>query len=151
MTEQTTIRAGISLFRDWGPLWSCVALYILYQIFEKIRIYRRRSQYNEADRRRDKEIEKLRTARGEILQELSEIKIAHEKEISKTKEGISALKLSYEKRISDVRVELEKRTTYAWMEEKVIPKIDKLTEAVHTFQVFADILIKRCKVLGNDD
>jgi len=125
MTEQTTIRALAAVARDWGPLWTIATLFAIYLIAEKIYHHRKRSQYNILDKQRDHEIQKLRTARGEILHELSEAK------------------LDFEKRIADIRVELEKRTTYTWMEEKVLPRIDKLTTTVAEFKSTVDLLIKQ--------
>lgn len=133
MTEQTTIQGLTEVARDWGPLWTCVALIIIYHILDKIRIARKRSQYNEADKKRDHEIEKLRIARGDMLEKLSALEIQHQKELA------------------DFRVELEKRATYTWMEAKVLPKIDKLTDTVAKFEATVEILVKKCKIIGGNE
>lgn len=124
MNEQTTIRALTAVARDWGPLWSCVALFIIYQIAQHIHFRRKRSTYAKSDQAQDLEIEKLRTGRENILEDISELRIQHEKELA------------------DFRVELEKRTTYTWMEAKVLPRIDQLTATVAEFRTTVELLIK---------
>ena len=125
MTEQTTIRELTAIARDWGPLWSIAALFVIYQIAQTIHFKRKRSKYNQYDKQRDNEIERLREARGEILKEISDLKLKHSEQMG------------------DFRVELEKRTTYEWFEEKVLPKIDQLTTSVIEFKTTMELLIKQ--------
>ncbi|MCK5581955.1 MAG: hypothetical protein KAJ18_11865 [Candidatus Omnitrophica bacterium] len=120
MNEQTTIREAIAVARDWGPLWVTVVGFVIFKIIEKWNFKKKRSQYNVLDTKRDDEIQKLRTSRGEILHELSEAK------------------LDFEKRMADIRVQLEKRITFNWMEGKILPKIDTLTETVSKLSVVVE-------------
>lgn len=129
MTEQTTIRAMMDVARDWGPLWTCVGLYLLHQIIQGWHFKRKRAAYSEADKQRDIEIATLRQSKGKMLTDISDLKIEHEKQFS------------------NFRVELEKRTTYNWMESKVLPRIDELTKTVHEFKSTVELLIKQG--LGN--
>lgn len=118
MTEQTTIREVIAVAREWGPLWSCVALFVIYQIAQTLHFKRKRLKYDRYDKQRDIEIKSL-------------------------VKDINDLKLKQAEQMGDFRVELEKRTTYEWFEEKVLPKIDQLTTSVSEFKATIDLLIKQ--------
>lgn len=118
MTAQSTMRDAIALGRDWGPLWSCVVLFIFYQIAQAWHFRKKRTRYNEFDKLRDEKIEELQ-------------------------EKIHEVRLDHAEQFADFRVQLEKRTTFTWMEEKVLPKIDKLAETVSSFKATVDLLIEK--------
>lgn len=129
----STLKTFLQLLIEWGPYAGLAALWIVYQIIRTMQFKKKLSQYNEADAKRDKEIEKLRVARGEIL------------------ERLGALELQHQKELADFRVELEKRTTYTWMESKVLPRIDELAKSTYELTTVVQILVKKCKILGHDE
>lgn len=114
--EQETIKQGLNIMEQWGPSAIIIFLGAIIQV-----IYAWNVKKNAVDPTKEQATQ--------ILEHADSLKIIRERQ-HKNVEDIAIMKVYFERTLADFRVELERRVTFHWLEDKLLPKIDDIVTRV---------------------